>query len=641
VPDSLSGRRACGPGAAAARGLGSARVCRLAALLWLLGAALAPALAEPRDERNREAFPKAAGEATEDEAALVRYEVSFTGVEDAALLEVLRGSSQLLQLIGRPPASLNAVERRAQGDLERLSTALRSEGYYASSVDYLLDSNVSPVRIEITVASGPLYHLTDYDIVYQGTVPEEPPELAAFDIVLGMPARAPPLQASQDRLLDRLAQRGHPFAEVIDREVLVFAEDSSMTVTLTLDAGPRAHFGPVRVKGLEKVEEDYVRRLIPWQEGDRYDRRKVEEARRALSETRLFAGVAVKPAKRAEADGSLPMTLALSEAAHRSLGFGANYSTDVGIGGEVFWEHRNLFGEGEGLRAELIGSEIEQSANLGLRKPNFLRLRQALLADFTVARRDTDAFEERSVAAFAGMEAPLGEHWLVSGGGSAEYLDLEDNDDDDDTERLVLFGVPLTAVRDDRDDFLNPTRGTRLALAVTPYAGTGDSTPTFVASTLGGSAYYAMDSEGRYVLAGRAKLGSLVGEATDDVPANKRFYVGGGGSVRGYEFQSIGPRDDDDDPLGGRSLIEVGAEVRLQLTDTIGVVPFVDGGTVYDASYPDFDETFRWAAGLGLRYFTGFGPVRVDFAIPVNKRDDDDSFQFYIFQFYISFGQAF
>jgi translocation and assembly module TamA len=255
VPDSLSGRRACGPGAAAARGLGSARVCRLAALLWLLGAALAPALAEPRDERNREAFPKAAGEATEDEAALVRYEVSFTGVEDAALLEVLRGSSQLLQLIGRPPASLNAVERRAQGDLERLSTALRSEGYY------LLDSNVSPVRIEITVASGPLYHLTDYDIVYQGTVPEEPPELAAFDIVLGMPARAPPLQASQDRLLDRLAQRGHPFAEVIDREVLVFAEDSSMTVTLTLDAGPRAHFGPVRVKGLEKVEEDYVRRL--------------------------------------------------------------------------------------------------------------------------------------------------------------------------------------------------------------------------------------------------------------------------------------------------------------------------------------------------------------------------------------------
>ncbi|MDH3474724.1 MAG: BamA/TamA family outer membrane protein, partial [Rhodospirillales bacterium] len=129
---------------------------------------------------------------------------------------------------------------------------------------------------------------------------------------------------------------------------------------------------------------------------------------------------------------------------------------------------------------------------------------------------------------------------------------------------------------------------------------------------------------------------SLVGEVTDDVPANKRFYGGGGGSVRGYEFQSIGPRDNDGDPLGGRSLIEVGAEVRLQLTDTIGVVPFVDGGTVYDASYPDFDETFRWAAGLGLRYFTGFGPVRVDFAIPVNKRNDDDSFQFYI-----SFGQAF
>jgi translocation and assembly module TamA len=626
VPDSLSGRRACGPGSASLFGL--------AALLWLLGATLAPVVAEPRDDRGQGAVPDAAEEAAEDEAALVRYEVSFTGPEDAALLEVLRGSSQLLQLIGRPPASLNAVERRAQGDLERLSTALRSEGYYASSVDYLLDSNVSPVRIEFTVASGPLYHLSEYDIVYRGTMPEEPPELAAFDIVPGMPARAPAVQASQEKLLDRLAQRGHPFAEVIDRKVLVFNEDSSMTVTLTLDAGPRAHFGPVRVKGLEKVEEDYVRRLIPWQEGDRYDRRKVEEARRALSETGLFDGVAVKPAKRAEADGTLPMTLALSEAAHRSLGFGANYSTDVGIGGEVFWEHRNLLGEGEDLRAELVGSLIEQSAILGFRKPDFLRRRQALLANTTVARRETDAFDERSVGAFAGMEAPLGEHWLVSAGGSVEYLWLRD---EEGTQTLGLFGAPLTAVRDNRDDLLNPTRGTRLGITVTPYAGAGDSNPLFVASTLGGSAYYAIDSDARYVLAGRAKVGSLVGEKTEDVPANKRFYVGGGGSVRGYEFQSIGPLDNDDDPLGGRSLIEVGAEIRLRLTETIGVVPFVDGGTVYDASYPDFEETFRWAAGLGLRYHTGFGPVRLDVAIPLNKRKDVDD----DFEFYISFGQAF
>ncbi|MDH3473062.1 MAG: BamA/TamA family outer membrane protein, partial [Rhodospirillales bacterium] len=483
--DILSGRRACGPGAGAVRGLGGASLCGLAALLWLLGAALAPALAEPRDERDSEAFPKAAGEAAEDEAAAVRYEVSFTGVEDAALLEVLRGSSQLLELIERPPASLTAVERRAEGDLERLRTALRSEGYYASSVDYLLDSSVSPVRIEITVTSGPLYHLTKYDIVYQGTPPKEQPDLATLDIVPGMPARAPAVQASQEKLLGRLAECGHPFAEVVDRKVLVFNEDSSMTVTLTVDSGPRAHFGPATVKGLEKVEEDYARRLIPWREGDLYDQRKVEEARRAFSETGLFAGVTVKPARRVEPDGTLPITLALSEAAHRSLGFGANYSTDVGIGGEVFWEHRNLFGKGEGLRAEVVGSLLEQSGTLRFRKPNFLRRRQAFLANVALTRRETDAFDERSLSTFAGLETRVAKHWLISGGGSAEYLRLQD---EEGTERLALFGAPLTAVRDDRDDFLNPSRGTRLALAVTPYVGTGDATPTFTASTLGGSA---------------------------------------------------------------------------------------------------------------------------------------------------------
>ena len=159
----------------------------------------------------------------------------------------------------------------------------------------------------------------------------------------------------------------------------------------------------------------------------------------------------------------------------------------------------------------------------------------------------------------------------------------------------------------------------------------------FLSSLAGGSAYYAIDSEARFILAGRGRVGSIVGESTEDVPANKRFYAGGGGSVRGYEFQSVGPLDNDDDPLGGRSLIAVGAELRTRITDSIGLVPFVDGGTVYDSSYPDFDETFRWAAGLGLRYFTGFGPIRLDVAVPLNKRDDIDD----DFEIYISFGQAF
>ncbi|HSR71931.1 MAG TPA: BamA/TamA family outer membrane protein, partial [Kiloniellales bacterium] len=198
-------------------------------------------------------------------------------------------------------------------------------------------------------------------------------------------------------------------------------------------------------------------------------------------------------------------------------------------------------------------------------------------------------------------------------------------------------GLPLTATRDDRDDLLDPTRGTRLSLTLTPYGGVGDQSLAFLRSTLGGTAYYAIDEGRRFVVAGRARLGSILGDDTEEIPANKRFYAGGGGSIRGYEFQKVGPLDENNEPLGGRSLVELGVELRIRVTEEIGIVPFLDGGTVFDSPYPDFEEDLRWATGLGLRYFTAIGPLRLDVAVPLDKREgiDDD------YQFYISLGQAF
>ena len=147
----------------------------------------------------------------------------------------------------------------------------------------------------------------------------------------------------------------------------------------------------------------------------------------------------------------------------------------------------------------------------------------------------------------------------------------------------------------------------------------------------------ANDEDERFILAGRTRIGTTVGADSESLPANRRFYAGGGGSIRGYAYQLVGPLDDDEDPFGGTSLVEFGAEVRVRVTDTIGVVPFIDGGMVYDDPWPDADQELLWAAGLGLRYFTGFGPLRLDVAFPLNRRDGVDD----AFQFYISFGQAF
>ena len=177
---------------------------------------------------------------------------------------------------------------------------------------------------------------------------------------------------------------------------------------------------------------------------------------------------------------------------------------------------------------------------------------------------------------------------------------------------------------------------TRFGLTVTPAVGTIEENIVFVTSNLGGSAYLSIESEDRVILAARGRIGSIVGAATDILPANRRLFSGGGGSVRGYEFQAIGPEDDKGDPTGGRSVVELGGEIRFRIFEDFGLVPFVEGGIVEDSVVPKFDEDFLWAAGLGLRYFTAIGPLRLDVAVPINGRDGDDAFQFYV-----SLGQAF
>lgn len=176
-----------------------------------------------------------------------------------------------------------------------------------------------------------------------------------------------------------------------------------------------------------------------------------------------------------------------------------------------------------------------------------------------------------------------------------------------------------------------------MRFATTPYVGWYQTSQLFVTSELSASAYYSLDKERRYVLAGRSKVGSLFGESRDTVPADKRYYAGGGNSIRGYPFQKVGPLDDGRDPIGGRSLLELSAELRARIWGNFGVVPFIDGGTVYDSVVPDLADTIRWGAGLGLRYYTAIGPVRVDVATPLNPRNDVDD----PVQFYISLGQSF
>ncbi len=567
----------------------------------------------------------------------ISYQTEILGITESKLRALLEETSQLIALREEPPVTVAGLERRITADLQRFETVLRSEGFYDSNLRYDIDRESRPMKVSIHVSVGPLYRLAGYEIRYMAPSVETeklPADIKVLGLHIGMAARAPIIAQAERTLLRKLREVGHPLARIVDRNFIVDHADRTMSVTADVDAGPAARFGPVVFHGLVHVKEDYVRQFVGWTSGELYDERKVEALRSALSGTGLFTSVKIEHAKMVDENGALPVTITVVEKKHRSVGAGVSYSTSEGFGGKVFWEHRNLLGRQERLRVFGDVTEINQKIGTHFRKPNFARLGQDLLANVEGTRQDTEAFEEHSLAAFAGVERSVGKFWRVSGGVPLEYSIL---DDEEGERTFTLVGLSLAAGRNSTDSTLDPTRGSKLQLSLVPYYGFEDENVSFLVSEGAGSAYLSLTREDRIVLAGRAKIGSIVGESTEILPANKRFYAGGGGSIRGYEFQKVGPLDQDDDPLGGRSIVEVGAELRFRLTEAIGIVPFIEGGNVFDEVVPDFSREFQWAAGLGLRYFTAIGPLRLDVAFPLNRRDDvDDSFQFYI-----SIGQAF
>jgi len=563
------------------------------------------------------------------------YDVKINGAPTDSILDLMEQSSRLKQLSDKLPPSYAALRRRAEVDVEGFEKVLRSEGYYANEVELRIDNNQQPIAITFDITPGPLFRITKFDIHFsQGKDIPTAPTLSDLGIEIGMPARSEPVVDAGTQIVVDLANRGYPDATVAKQDAIVDFATDAMEVTLTIDAGPRLYMGELELEGLEKVDQEYIRRLAEWQPGKLYDNRVIDNLRRRYLRSGLFDSVRVKSREKDQPDSSVPITLVFAERDRRSVGLGASYSTSEGLGTQYYWENRNYFGEGEKIRADLTIAEIRRELKLTFVKPNFVKIDQNLNANFDIRNETTDAYDEEAVSAFIGLDRRWRKKWVVGAGVSVEYAKI---DDSGVTENYALGGLPLTARYDSTNDLLDPTKGRRFGASLVPYLGLNENTPDFIRFEMDGSTYYSVLENDRLVLAARGKLGLMAGDSAGAIPANKRFYSGGGGSVRGYQYQTVGPLDASNDPIGGRSLLEVGFEARTRITDSIGIVPFIEGGNVYESMAPDFSGEFLWGAGLGFRYYTAIGPIRFDVAVPLNPRKNVDD----PYQFYISIGQAF
>jgi translocation and assembly module TamA len=289
-------------------------------------------------------------------------------------------------------------------------------------------------------------------------------------------------------------------------------------------------------------------------------------------------------------------------------------------------------------RGERVSLDATASADfLGLessfRKPGFLHPDRTLVAEAGAGVESPEAYTSRHLRTAVGLEQALSAN-LVAGGGVGFKVSRVDQQDEE--EGYGLVSLPLRLDWDRSDDLLDPRRGWRVALRLAPFTEVLEEHMTFVRARASLTHYLPLLKEPRLVLATRWVLGSMVGAERDEVPADERFYAGGGGSVRGLPFQSAGPLEGDD-PLGGRSLAEMSAELRMRLTDVLGLAAFVDGGRAFEESFPGSEGSMLWGAGLGVRYYTFLGPLRLDVAVPLDRREGVDD----AFQLYVSIGQAF
>ena len=569
-----------------------------------------------------------------------RYDVVVTGIDtlSAAVRSRFNDLSVLKDGAGKP-ANVAQIDRRARDDAELMNVILRAEGYYDANIETDVTATDGRLVVTLEVEPGPLYKFGNVAIV---GVPKADVE-AAFGVKNDDPVNADAVIGGELALAEKLGREGYPFAKVAEPEIVIDHDTRVATLDLKVDSGGERRIGAIRMLGDgAPFGAKHVGVIARFRPGELYDQAMIDDLRRALIATGLISTVKLEPVE-GSAPGSVDIATTIEPAPMRTIAGEAGYGTGEGFRVEASWQHRNLIRPEGAVTFRGIAGTREQSLGALLRMGNFRRRDQVLNASVIASREKRAAYDASTFEIAASLERQTNiiwqKPWVFSLG--FELLASDEKDfviTKGIAQRRVYFvaALPGSIGYDGSDDLLDPTRGFRLAARVSPEVSATGKVFGYVRAQFDGSAYYPVND--RVVIAGRGRIGTTVGAGREDIAPSRRFYSGGGGSVRGYGYQEIGPRNVLDQPIGGRSLAEFSLEARVRLPvfgGNFGVVPFVDAGNIYTGPVPKLTG-MRIGAGVGLRYYSNFGPIRIDVGTPLGRRPGES-----IVAVQVSLGQAF
>ncbi len=578
----------------------------------------------------------------------IRYTMQVDGLKKIGLEAQFRSLSELEN--GKKKAANAAqVSARAVDDVQLAERLLRSEGYY----DGVASSTVAPVKDQpgqvvatISVTPGLRYDLARIAITGADPDPTTRATTAlTTQVKVGDPIRSIAIEGGEAQISLALPQQGYPFAKVCQRDILLDDATHSGDYTLPLASGPKSSFGGLQTKGDQIFSVEHLSVFPRFDRGDVYDSRMADDLRQALVGTGIFSTVAIQPVdtgtKAADGTEVVDLLVTQEKGPWRSWAGSAGYGTGQGIKAEASWTNRNLFPPEGALTATVIGGTEEQGANLAFRRSNAGQRDRTFQISGGFDRTNYDAYQANTLnlsVNWSRQSTPIWQkRWSYTYGaeiiGTNEQGAATDLTGDRPRRNYLIGALPVEVLYDRSDSLLNPTRGFRLLARVSPEASIRSGFKGYARLTAQGTAYLPIGRS--IVLAGRAMVNSIEGVSDiDEIAPSRRLYAGGGGSVRGFGYQQLGPKDLQNNPIGGLSSTELAFEARYRFGN-FGVVPFFDAGRVGEKSTPGFGG-LRYGAGIGGRYYTNFGPLRFDVATPIDRQPGESKIALYI-----SIGQAF
>ena len=575
----------------------------------------------------------------------MKYGVSFTPSGDGGLDGLLKQTSSLVSLRTKLPPAPFALIGRAQQDEKQFTTVLHSLGYDAGRTSITIDGmtldnpalldhlnqlpDANQAKVQVTTQKGPLFTLGQVNIngLPQGFK-------ARPGIRAGQTANAAPILAASAGLTTALRNAGYAFAKVSPPYAVANQVNHKLDVTYTVKTGPHVDIGPISFAGLTRTNPDFLRRHISLRPGQRYSDTALQDARDSLLGLGVFSSVTPVPASSA-ISGQVPIIFHVTEEKRHAVSLSGAYATDTGFTIGTSWEDRNVFRRAETLTFSVAANGLGGTGTTApgydvkgvFTKPDYYTRGQMLSLSAEGLKQSLIAYDRTGIILGASLARPITKNTSITYGPSftSERVKQEGV-----IRTYVLLQFPINFTWNTTNSLLEPTRGHSLALTITPtFPVVGTRRRPFAILLGTGSVYFPVERNAWGVIAVHGVVGSIQGATQFGVPPDQRFYAGGSGTVRGYAYQTIGPLFADDKPEGGLAMDAIEFEFRQHITNTIGIVPFIDAGQVNAGSAP-FQGKVSVGYGLGARYYTSIGPIRADIALPLKRTPGSGAFALYL-----------